>query len=226
MHKILAFSLVSLGVSACDHPTDDSPSKIINMESNQVQPTSANPYIFEYNDIVYGLKAGQDPDTAQLKLKNLLKKMPSSDNNLDILKTKRKVLIHLGCLKEAYAFTEKILVKTNNSKLQEVQCIFLRKMEKTAHEIKECYEKTAHSYLNEINLIPKAALRYQYALWGYYAAMFHAGHIEYKDKLQEIIDYHNNEDHKKTYQQMYENILDPNVFQKRLDAIPYRPNCY
>ncbi|WP_454666456.1 hypothetical protein [Acinetobacter calcoaceticus] len=226
MHKILAFSLVSLGLSACDRPTDDSPSKIINMESNQKQYTSTNPYIFEYNDIVYNLKAGQSPGTTHLKFKNLLKKMSSNDNNLDILKTKRKILIHLGCLNEAYAFTEKILAKKNDSKLQEVQCIFLRKMGKNAHQIKECYEKTAHSYLNEINLIPKAALRYQYALWGHYAAMFHAGHIEYKDKLQEIINYHNIEDHKKTYQQMYKNVMDPDVFQKRLDAIPYTPDCH
>lgn len=225
MHKILAFSLVSLGLSACNNPTDDSPSKIINMEGYQTKHTSANPYIFEYNDIVYNLKADQPSDTAHLKFKNLLKKMPSNDNDLDILKTKRKVLIHLGCLKEAYAFTEKILAKTNNSKLQEVQCVFLRKMGKNADEIKECYEKTAHSYLKEINLIPKAALRYQYALWGYHAAMFHAGNIEYIDKLQEIIDYHNIEDHKRTYQQMYENILNPSVFQKRLDAIPYNPDC-
>ena len=225
MHKILAFSLVSLGVSACNNPIDDSPSKIINMENYQKKYTSTNTYIFEYNDIIYSLKNEQEPKTAQLKLKNLLKKMPSNDNNLDILKTKRKVLIHLGCLKEAYISTEKILAKTNDAKLQEAQCIFLRKMGKNAHEIKECYEKTANSYFNEINLIPRAALRYQYALWGYYAAMFHAGHIEYKDKLQEIIDYHNIEDHKKTYQQMYENILNPHVFQKRLDAIPYSPNC-
>lgn len=225
MHKILAFSLASLGLSACNNPTDDRPSKILNMESNQTQHTSATPYIFEYNDIVYTLKAGQDPDTVHLKFKNLLKKIPSSDNNLDILKTKRKVLIHLGCLKVAYIVTEKILNKTDSSQLQEMQCIFLRKMKKDAHEIKECYEKTAHSYLNEINLIPKAAVRYQYALWGHYAAMFHAGHIEYRDKLQEIIDYHNIEDHKKTYQQMYENILNASAFQKRLDAIPYSPNC-
>lgn len=225
MHKILAFSLASLGLSACNNPTDDRPSKILNMGSNQTQHTSATPYIFEYNDIVYTLKAGQDPDTVYLKFKNLLKKIPSSDNNLDILKTKRKVLIHLGCLKRAYIVTEKILNKTDSSQLQEMQCIFLRKMKKDAHEIKECYEKTAHSYLNEINLIPKAAVRYQYPLWGHYAAMFHAGHIEYRDKLQEIIDYHNIEDHKKTYQQMYENILNANAFQKRLDAIPYSPNC-
>jgi len=224
VHKILAFSLVSLGLSACDHPTDDSPSKIINMESNHKQYTPANPYIFEYNDIVYSLKAGQPQDTSHRKFKNLLKKIPSNDNNLDILKTKRKVLIHLGCLKDAYIVTEKILNKTDSSQLQEMQCIFLRKMKKDAHEIKACYEKTAHSYLNEINLIPKAAIRYQYALWGHYAAMFHAGHIEYKDKLQEIVDYHHIEDHKRTYQQMYENILNPNVFQKRLDAIPYSPD--
>ncbi|NUF35889.1 hypothetical protein HUN19_18060, partial [Acinetobacter oleivorans] len=183
-------------------------------------------YIYEYNDIIYKLGTKQDQATAHLKLKNLLKKMPSSDDNLNILKTKRKILVHLGCLNEAYSVTEKILAKTESSKLQEMQCIFLSKMKKDAHEIKSCYEKTANSYLNEINLIPKAALRYQYALWGHYAAMFHAGHIEYKDKLQEIIDYHNIEDHKKTYQQMYENVMNSSIFQTRLDAIPYTSDCH
>ncbi|VAX44497.1 hypothetical protein [Acinetobacter calcoaceticus] len=226
MHKILAFSLVSLGLSACDHPTDDSPSKIVNMKDTQKKHRQVNTYIYEYNDIIYNLNTEQDQITAHLKLKNLLKKIPSNDNNLNFLKTKRKILIHLGCLNEAYIVTEKILAKTDSSNLQEIQCIFLSKMKKDAHEVKACYEKTANSYLNEINLIPKAALRYQYALWGHYAAMFHAGHIEYKDKLQEIINYHNIEDHKKTYQQMYENVMNPSIFQKRLDSIPYTSYCY
>ncbi|WP_336008817.1 hypothetical protein [Acinetobacter calcoaceticus] len=226
MHKILAFSLVSLGLSACDHPTDDNPSKIVNMKDTQKKHRQVNTYIYEYNDIIYNLNTEQDQITAHLKLKNLLKKIPSNDNNLNFLKTKRKILIHLGCLNEAYIVTEKILAKTDSSNLQEIQCIFLSKMKKDAHEVKACYEKTANSYLNEINLIPKAALRYQYALWGHYAAMFHAGHIEYKDKLQEIINYHNIEDHKKTYQQMYENVMNPSIFQKRLDSIPYTSYCY
>ncbi|MCU4423517.1 hypothetical protein [Acinetobacter sp. WU_MDCI_Abxb74] len=226
MHKILAFSLVSLGLSACDHPTDDSPSKIVNMKDTQKKHRQVNTYIYEYNDIIYNLNTEQDQITAHLKLKNLLKKIPSNDNNLNFLKTKRKILVHLGCLNEAYIVTEKILAKTDSSNLQEIQCIFLSKMKKDAHEVKACYEKTANSYLNEINLIPKAALRYQYALWGHYAAMFHAGHIEYKDKLQEIINYHNIEDHKKTYQQMYENVMNPSIFQKRLDSIPYTSYCY
>jgi len=225
VHKVLAFSLVSLGLSACNNHTDDNPSKTINMKDKQKQHKPINIYIYEYNDIMYKLKTEQDQTTTDSRLKELLEKMPSDDNDLNILKTKRKILVHLGCLKEAYIVTEKILVKTDSSKLQEMQCIFLSKMKKDAHEIKACYEKTAHSYLNEINLIPKAALRYQYALWGNYAAMFHAGHIEYKDKLQEIINYHNIEDHKKTYQQMYKNVMDPHVFQTRLDAIPYSPNC-
>ena len=37
MHKVLAFSLVSLGLSACNNHTDDSPSKIINMKDNHKQ---------------------------------------------------------------------------------------------------------------------------------------------------------------------------------------------
>ncbi|WP_373358948.1 hypothetical protein ACEN3H_07875 [Acinetobacter lactucae] len=225
MHKVLAFSLVSIGLSACNNHTDDSPSKIINMEDTQKQYRPTNTYIYEYNDIIYKLNTEQDQITAHIRLKSLLKKMPSHDNNLNILKTKRKILVHLGCLNEAYSVTEKILSKTDSSQLQEMQCIFLSKMKKDAHEIKACYERTANSYLNEINLIPKAALRYQYALWGHYAAMFHAGHIEYKDRLQEIIDYHNIEDHKKTYQQMYENVMNSSIFQKRLDAIPYTSQC-
>lgn len=111
MHKILAFSLVSLGLSACDHPTDDSPSKIVNMKDTQKKHRQVNTYIYEYNDIIYNLNTEQDQITAHLKLKNLLKKIPSNDNNLNFLKTKRKILVHLGCLNEAYIVTEKILAK-------------------------------------------------------------------------------------------------------------------
>ncbi len=186
MHKVLAFSLVSLGLSACNNHTDDSPSKIINMKDNHKQHEKINTYIYEYNEIICKLNTEQDQTTAHLRFKKLLKKIPSNENNLNILKTKRKILVHLGCLNEAYSVTEKILAKTDSSKLQEMQCIFLSKMKRDPYQIKECYEKTANSYLTEINLIPKAALRYQYALWGYYAAMFNAGHIEYKDKLQEM----------------------------------------
>ncbi|HCV3153512.1 hypothetical protein, partial [Acinetobacter baumannii] len=144
---------------------------------------------------------------------------------LAILKTKRKILIRLGCLEQAYAITEKMLTKANNSKLQETQCIFLKRMKKDISLIKQCYEKTASSYLNEINLIPKAQLWYQYALWGNYAAMYHAGHKEYKLKLLELINYHNNEDHRLTYRQMYESVVNPSILQKRIDRIPYSPEC-
>lgn len=130
MHKVLAFSLVSLGLSACNNHTDDSPSKIINMKDNHKQHEKINTYIYEYNEIIYKLNTEQDQTTAHLRFKNLLKKIPSSENNLNILKTKRKILVHLGCLKEAYSVTEKILAKTDISKLQEMQCIFLSKMKR------------------------------------------------------------------------------------------------
>ncbi len=112
MHKVLAFSLVSLGLSACNNHTDDSPSKIINTKDNQNQHKSNNNYIYEYNEIIYKLNTEQDQTTAHLRFKNLLKKIPSNENNLNILKTKRKILVHLGCLNEAYIVTEKILAKT------------------------------------------------------------------------------------------------------------------
>ncbi|ETR94548.1 hypothetical protein M211_2028 [Acinetobacter lactucae] len=124
MHKVLAFSLVSIGLSACNNHTDDSPSKIINMEDTQKQHRPTNNYIYEYNDIIYKLNTEQDQTTAHIRLKSLLKKMPSHDSNLNILKTKRKILVHLGCLNEAYSVTEKILSKTDSSQLQEMQCIF------------------------------------------------------------------------------------------------------
>ena len=62
--------------------------------------------------------------------------------------------------------------------------------------------KNASSYLNEINLIPKAQLMVPICIMGNYAAMYHAGHKEYKLKLLELINYHNNEDHRLTYRQM------------------------
>lgn len=43
----------------------------------------------------------------QFKIKKLLNTMPSNEDNLAILKTKRKILIRLGCLEQAYVITEK-----------------------------------------------------------------------------------------------------------------------
>ncbi len=136
MHKVLAFSLVSLGLSACNNHTDDSPSKIINMKDNHKQHEKINTYIYEYNEIICKLNTEQDQTTAHLRFKKLLKKIPSNENNLNILKTKRKILVHLGCLNEAYSVTEKILAKTDSSKLQEMQCIFLSKMKRDPYQIK------------------------------------------------------------------------------------------
>ncbi len=89
-----------------------------------------NTYIYEYNEIICKLNTEQDQTTAHLRFKKLLKKIPSNENNLNILKTKRKILVHLGCLNEAYSVTEKILAKTDSSKLQEMQCIFFKQNEK------------------------------------------------------------------------------------------------
>ena len=51
-------------------------------------------------------------------------------------------------------------------------------------------------------------------IMGNYAAMYHAGHKEYKLKLLELINYHNNEDHRLTYRQMYESVVNPSILQK------------
>lgn len=44
--------------------------------------------------------------------------------------------------------------------------------------------------------------------------MYHAGHKEYRLKLLELINYHNNEDHRLTYRQMYESVVNPSILQK------------
>jgi len=74
VHKVLAFSLVSLGLSACNNHTDDSPSKIINMKDNHKQHEKINTYIYEYNEIICKLNTEQDQTTAHLRFKKLLKK--------------------------------------------------------------------------------------------------------------------------------------------------------
>ncbi|MBU0364032.1 hypothetical protein KN398_17750 [Acinetobacter baumannii] len=225
MYKFLALSFISIGLVACNKTSEDSALTINNQEYMPKHQLTANKYIYEYNNIIYNLRNNSDQKSINLKLKKLLNTMPSNEDNLAILKTKRKILIRLGCLEQAYVITEKMLTKANNSKLQETQCIFLKRMKKDISLIKQCYEKTASSYLNEINLIPKAQLWYQYALWGNYAAMYHAGHKEYRLKLLELINYHNNEDHRLTYRQMYESVVNPSILQKRIDRIPYSHEC-
>lgn len=68
---------------------------------------TANKYIYEYNNIIYNLPNNSDQKSINLKLKKLLNTMPSNEDNLAILKTKRKILIRLGCLEQAYVITEK-----------------------------------------------------------------------------------------------------------------------
>jgi hypothetical protein len=225
MYKFLALSFISMGLVACNKSNDSAISKTNNQQYTGSPQSTANQYIYEYNNIVYNLSSNREDNLINLKLKKLLNSMPSNEDNLALLKTKRKILIHLGCLEQAYTVTEKILSKANNSKLQETQCIFLKRMKKDASQIKECYEKTASSYSNEIRSIPKAQIWYRYALWGNYAAMYHAGYKEYKFKLQNLINYHNSEDHRLTYQQMYEAVVNPSILQKRIDRIPYNLDC-
>ncbi|WP_445116664.1 hypothetical protein [Acinetobacter sp. WZC-1] len=52
---------------------------------------------------------------------------------------------------------------------------------------KQCYEISAKSIKKELNRISKSDPMYSYAEFTYFLEMYRAGHLEYKEKMQESL---------------------------------------
>lgn len=225
MNKLLLICLISFSLLACDKHNSEQPravTTIKELSTKQQVSESTKQYILEFDQIMQGLQTTEDVNITDKKLESLLEKIPYTNSSLEEMKLKLKILIRLGYLEQAYELTKEILLVDSNSNLQESQCILLRKMQKSEKEVHDCYEKSANSYLTDMDKFEKSNLKYQYALWGNYSSMYQAGHQEYKDKLKHIVNSQNTDENKDIYEQMYNNVIDPKIMQEVLEAMPYR----
>lgn len=177
----------------------------------------------EFNEIMNSLQTEADITSTQAKLEKLLKKFPNdSDSSIQVQKLKLKVLLQLGYLNEADILATKILALDSTASIQETQCLIQRKLQKPENQINSCYEKAAKLYQAQYEKLSNDNPQKQYALWSSYAAMYQAGHTEYKQKLKAIVNAQTTEDEKHTFNTMYENVVDPAVIKEILESMPYK----
>ncbi|MDC5191578.1 hypothetical protein NRA34_17220 [Acinetobacter baumannii] len=227
MNKLLTILLLSTAVAACNNP--NSTSKITHMQSEQSnnQEEPLQPLVAEFNEIMSSLQTEAEITSTQAKLEKLLKKFPDeNDSSIQMQKLKLKVLLQLGYLNEADILATKILALDSTASIQETQCLIQRKLQKPENQINSCYENAAKLYQAQYEKLSNDNPQKQYALWSSYAAMYQAGHIDYKQKLKAIVNAQTTEDEKHTFNTMYENVVDPTVIKEILESMPYKKNAH
>ncbi|MFW1919918.1 hypothetical protein ACG9Y9_18550, partial [Acinetobacter baumannii] len=141
---------------------------------------------------------------------------------IQVQKLKLKVLLQLGYLNEANILATKILALDSTASIQETQCLIQRKLQKPENQINSCYEKAAKLYQAQYEKLSNDNPQKQYTLWSSYAAMYQAGHTEYKQKLKAIVNAQTTEVEKHIFNTMYENVEDPAVIKEILESMPYK----
>ncbi|HEO1801821.1 TPA: hypothetical protein VAM19_002950 [Acinetobacter baumannii] len=223
MNKLLMILLLSALVAACNNPNSTTKITQVQSEQSNNQKEALKPLVAEFNEIMNSLQTEADITSTQAKLEKLLKKFPNdSDSSIQVQKLKLKVLLQLGYLNEADILATKILALDSTASIQETQCLIQRKLQKPENKINSCYEKAAKLYQAQYEKLSNDNPQKQYALWSSYAAMYQAGHTEYKQKLKAIVNAQTTEDEKHTFNTMYENVVDPAVIKEILESMPYK----
>ncbi|EPP3357440.1 hypothetical protein [Acinetobacter baumannii] len=223
MNKLLTILLLSVAFAACNNPNSTTQIAQVQSEKSDNQQEVLKPLVAEFNEIMNSLQTEADIISTQAKLEKLLKKFPDdNDSNTQVQKLKLKVLLQLGYLNEANALATKILALDSTASIQETQCLIQRKLQKPTNQINKCYEKAAKLYQAQYEKLSNDNPQKQYILWSSYAAMYQAGHADYKQKLKAIVNAQTTEDEKHTFNTMYENVVDPTVIKEILESMPYK----
>ncbi|MFV5624206.1 hypothetical protein VXR01_14030 [Acinetobacter baumannii] len=223
MNKLLTILLLSVAFAACNNPNSTTQIAQVQSEKSDNQQEVLKPLVAEFNEIMNSLQTEADIISTQAKLEKLLKKFPDdNDSSTQVQKLKLKVLLQLGYLNEANALATKILALDSTASIQETQCLIQRKLQKPTNQINKCYEKAAKLYQAQYEKLSNDNPQKQYILWSSYAAMYQAGHADYKQKLKTIVNAQTTEDEKHTFNTMYENVVDPTVIKEILESMPYK----
>ncbi len=223
MNKLLTILLLSALVAACNNPNSTTKITQVQSEQSNNQKEALKPLVAEFNEIMNSLQTEADITSTQAKLEKLLKKFPNdNDSSIQVQKLKLKVLLQLGYLNEANILATKILALDSTASIQETQCLIQRKLQKPENQINSCYEKAAKLYQAQYEKLSNDNPQKQYTLWSSYAAMYQAGHTEYKQKLKAIVNAQTTEDEKHIFNTMYENVVDPVVIKEILESMPYK----
>lgn len=223
MKKLLTILLLSAALIACNNSNNTTKAAQVQSKKADNSQEVLKPLVAEFNQIMSSLQVEADISSTQAKLEEFLKKFPNdNDSNIQVQKLKLKVLLQLGYLNEADILATKILASDSTASIQETQCLIQRKLQKPESQIHSCYEKAAKLYQAQYEKMSHDNPQKQYALWSSYAAMYQAGHTEYKQKLKAIVNAQTNEDEKHIFNTMYENVVNPTVIKEIVEAMPYR----
>lgn len=130
---------------------------------------------------------------------------------LKISNTKEKNSILMNIYLQTKMYSEALKLNTailkvnpDNVSNQKFQCLLLKTLGNPNQSVKTCYIKLSNLIKKQLNASNSQDSMYPYIEWSYYAAMYHAGNDEYKDKLKKVVDLQTNEENKLQFDAMYE----------------------
>lgn len=140
----------------------------------------------KYKELINGIGLN-DREVSHSRFRKFLPEADQIKNKYEREKIQMNIYLYLEMHKEAYDLNEKQLAEKPSLEKQVVKCQLLEVLNRKQDAIRSCNQKLAQYSYKELEDAPKDDPQYPYGEWFYLLTMYKAGHVEYKQKMEEFI---------------------------------------
>ena len=205
-HFILAIICISFIGTSCSKAQDVAFQKenIAKEQNDALKITAEDQAIKDkYKELINQIGLN-DREVSHSRFRSFLSETKHIKNKYEREKIQMNIYFYLGMHQEAYDLNEKQLAEKPSLEKQFVKCQLLEVLHRKQDEIRLCNEKLAQYIQKNLNLAPKDDPQYPYGEWGYLLAMYKAGYVEYKQKMEAFIASTTEERMKREFQDSYD----------------------
>lgn len=206
------FSSISIACSNGNHTTD------ISSKNSATQQEKINvkdlELIKKYNEILKKIST-DDFNTVQNELRDFIPEALTISNKKERNLVLMNIYTQTKMYPEALSLNKSLLKDNpNNVNAQKFQCLLLKTLNEPDSNIKRCYMTLSTILKDNLDTLKSTDPIYKYQEWSYYAAMLHAGNLEYQKKLKFLIASEKNEESQRQFETMYEAEMSEQILPK------------
>ncbi|WP_228714937.1 hypothetical protein [Acinetobacter pullicarnis] len=203
---ILAIVCISFLSTSCSKAQDGAFEKEnIAKEQNDAPKITAEDQAIKdkYKELINELDLN-DREVSNPRFRRFLSETEHIKNKYEREKIQMNIYLYLEMHQEAYDLNEKQLAENPSLVKQIIKCQLLELLNRKQDAIRSCNQKLAQYIKKNLNEAPKDDPQYPYGEWGYLLAMYKAGHVEYKQKMEAFIASTSDERMKSEFQSSYD----------------------
>lgn len=157
----------------------------------------------QYKELINKLDLN-DREVSNPRFRSFLSETNKMKNKYEREKIQMNIYLYLEMHKEAYDLNEKQLAENQTIEKQVKKCQLLEILNRKQDAIRSCNQVLAKYAYKELNEASKDDPQYPYGEWLYLLAMYKAGHVEYKQKMEAFIASTSEERMKSEFQSSYD----------------------